>query len=57
MEETKNPKWALPVGIVGSVAGSTVIYVLVAAAVTLMLPFEQIDLKAALPQSKHENIV
>lgn len=47
-EETKNPKWSLPVGIVGSVAASTVIYCLVAASVTLMVPYDQIDLKAPL---------
>jgi len=47
-EETTNPKRSLPIGIVGSVAGSTIIYVLVAASVTLMVPWNQIDLKAPL---------
>lgn len=47
-EETENPKWSLPVGIVGSVVSSTVVYALVAASVTLMVPYEQVDLKAPL---------
>jgi APA family basic amino acid/polyamine antiporter len=47
-EETKDPKWSLPVGIVGSVAASTLIYSLVAASVTLMVPFGEIDLQAPL---------
>jgi len=47
-EETKNPKWSLPVGIVGSVIGSTIIYALVASSVTLMVPYANIDLNAPL---------
>lgn len=47
-EETVEPRWMLPVGIVGSVAIATVAYVLVAAAVTLMVPWQQIDLSAPL---------
>jgi len=47
-EETANPKWALPVGIVGSVVASTIIYALVAASVSLMVPWDQVDLKAPL---------
>jgi len=47
-EETDNPKRSLPIGIVGSVTASTLIYALVAASVTLMVPWQQIDLKAPL---------
>jgi APA family basic amino acid/polyamine antiporter len=47
-EETQNPKRSLPIGIVGSVVGSTLIYGLVATSVTLMVPWDQIDLKAPL---------
>lgn len=47
-EETANPRRALPIGIVGSVVFSTIIYALVAASVTLMMPWDQIDLKAPL---------
>lgn len=47
-EETRDPKWTLPVGIVGSVVISSVIYALVAASVTLMVPWRQIDIHAPL---------
>lgn len=47
-EETNNPRWAMPVGIVGSVLLSTMLYTLVAASVTLMVPYGQVDLKAPL---------
>jgi len=53
-EETAQPEKAMPVGIVGSVAASTLIYVLVSASVTLMVPWSTVDLKAPLAMSFKE---
>jgi len=53
-EETAHPEKAMPVGIVGSVAVSTLIYALVAASVTLMVPWSTVDLKAPLAMSFSE---
>ena len=45
-EETKNPQKNLPIGIIGSLAVCTIIYVLVAIVLTGMVPINQIDAHA-----------
>ena len=45
-EEAKNPKTDVPIGIIASLAVCTVLYILVAAVVTGMLPYPQIPLNA-----------
>ncbi len=45
-EETKNPQKNLPIGIIGSLAVCTVIYVLVALVLTGVVPINQIDTQA-----------
>lgn len=40
-EECKNPKKDLPVGIIGSLSISTVLYILTALVVTLLVPYNQ----------------
>ncbi|HQZ00904.1 MAG TPA: amino acid permease, partial [Propionicimonas sp.] len=47
-EETKNPQRDLPVGIIASLAICTVLYCAVALVVTGMVPYDQLDPKAAL---------
>lgn len=45
-EETKNPSRDLPIGIIGSLAICTIIYILVAAVLTGMVPWNLIDTHA-----------
>ncbi len=45
-EETKNPQKNLPIGIIGSLAVCTVVYVLVALVLTGMCPIDKIDIAA-----------
>ncbi len=45
-EETKNPQKDLPIGIIGSLAICTVVYVLVALVLTGIMPLDMIDIKA-----------
>ena len=45
-EETKNPSKDLPIGIIASLAICTIIYILVAAVLTGMVPYNQIDTHA-----------
>ncbi|WP_353510571.1 amino acid permease [Intrasporangium sp.] len=47
-EEAKNPQRALPIGILGSLAICTVLYVAVALVITGMVPFDQIHPQGAL---------
>lgn len=51
-EETRNPARSLPIGIIGSLVICTVIYVLVAAVFTGLIPF--VELKGALAHEKAE---
>lgn len=51
-EETRNPRRDLPIGIIGSLVVCTIIYILVAAVFTGIMPFE--NLTAALSQEKAE---
>ncbi|MFA5162245.1 MAG: amino acid permease [Elusimicrobiales bacterium] len=48
-EETRDPKRDMPIGIIGSLAICTLIYILVTAALTGMMPFDAIRAKAAEP--------
>jgi basic amino acid/polyamine antiporter, APA family len=50
-EETKNPQRDLPIGIFGSLAICTLLYVAVSLVVTGMVPFDQIKLKAPLAEA------
>ena len=45
-EETKNPQKNLPIGIIGSLATCTVVYVLVALVLTGVVPIDKIDVQA-----------
>jgi APA family basic amino acid/polyamine antiporter len=45
-EEAKNPQRSVPIGILGSLAICTVLYVAVVAVLTGMVPYDQIDPKA-----------
>ncbi|KAK9823007.1 hypothetical protein WJX81_005796 [Elliptochloris bilobata] len=45
-EEARNPKRDLPIAIIGSLTLATTLYVLMAIAITLMVPFYQIDVLA-----------
>ena len=47
-EECRNPKRDLPIGIIGSLAISTVLYILVCLVVTAMVPFNMMDASGAL---------
>jgi APA family basic amino acid/polyamine antiporter len=47
-EETRNPKRDIPIGILGSLAICTVLYILVALVVTGMVPYDQLNPTAAL---------
>ena len=46
-EETKNPSRDIPIGIIGSLAICTVLYILVTAAITGIVPLDQINKEAA----------
>lgn len=48
-EETRNPKRDMPIGIIGSLAVCTVIYILVTVALTGMIPFMELRNKIAEP--------
>jgi len=48
-EETKNPKRDMPIGIIGSLAVCTVVYILVTVALTGMIPFAELRDKIAEP--------
>ncbi|MBI5623438.1 MAG: amino acid permease [Elusimicrobia bacterium] len=48
-EETKNPKRDMPMGIIGSLAVCTVVYILVTVALTGMMPFMELRNKIAEP--------
>eukprot|EP00747_Dinoflagellata_sp_TGD_P199757 gnl/TRDRNA2_/TRDRNA2_73056_c1_seq1.p1 gnl/TRDRNA2_/TRDRNA2_73056_c1~~gnl/TRDRNA2_/TRDRNA2_73056_c1_seq1.p1 ORF type:complete len:505 (-),score=65.26 gnl/TRDRNA2_/TRDRNA2_73056_c1_seq1:42-1427(-) len=50
-EEAINPQWSLPVGVLTSVFGSTIVYVLVAASLTLMVSWQEIDLDAPVAEA------
>ena len=50
-EETRNPQRDLPIGIFGSLAICTVLYVLVSLVVTGMVPYEKIALEAPLAEA------
>ncbi len=50
-EETKNPQRDLPIGIFGSLAICTVLYVLVSLVITAMVPYDQIKLEAPLAEA------
>jgi APA family basic amino acid/polyamine antiporter len=45
-EEARNPKRDVPIGIISSLAVCTVLYIVVAAVVTGMVPYPEIDIKA-----------
>eukprot|EP01133_Synstelium_polycarpum_P012919 gene12919-15174_t len=47
-EECKNPKRDIPIGILGSLGISTVLYMIVSIVITLMVPYTQMDLDAPL---------
>jgi APA family basic amino acid/polyamine antiporter len=50
-EETKNPQRDMPIGIFGSLAICTVLYVLVSLVVTGMVPYEKIKIEAPLAEA------
>ena len=50
-EETKNPQRDLPIGIFGSLAICTTLYVLVSLVVTGMVPYNQISVEAPLAEA------
>jgi len=50
-EETKNPQRDMPIGIFGSLAICTVLYVAVSLVVTAMVPYDQIKLEAPLAEA------
>jgi APA family basic amino acid/polyamine antiporter len=50
-EESKNPQRDLPIGIFGSLAICTLLYVLVSLVVTGMVPFDQIKVEAPLAEA------
>jgi APA family basic amino acid/polyamine antiporter len=58
-EEVKNPNRDLPIGIIGSLVLSTALYMLVSAVVTLMVPYDLIDVDAPLAEafSKQHNTI
>lgn len=45
-EESKNPKRDIPIGIISSLLICTVLYILVSAILTLMVPYNKIDINA-----------
>jgi basic amino acid/polyamine antiporter, APA family len=51
-EETRNPKRDLPIGIIGSLIISTVIYIAVAAVFTGIIPFDALKQKLATEQAE-----
>ncbi|KAF2078023.1 hypothetical protein CYY_000661 [Polysphondylium violaceum] len=50
-EEVKNPQRDIPIGILGSLGISTVLYVGVAVVLTLMVPYDMIDVDAPLSRA------
>ncbi|EGG24082.1 putative cationic amino acid transporter [Cavenderia fasciculata] len=50
-EEVKNPQRDLPIGILGSLGISTILYMLVAVVLTLMVPYSEMDISAPLSQA------
>ncbi len=46
-EETKNPQRDIPIGIIGSLAICTILYILVTAVITAIVPLHQINKEAA----------
>ncbi len=46
-EETKNPQKDIPIGIIGSLIICTLLYILVTAAITAIVPLDQINTEAA----------
>jgi APA family basic amino acid/polyamine antiporter len=52
-EETKNPQRDLPIGILGSLAISTVLYVLVSIVLVGMIPYNLIDREAPISDAFH----
>ena len=50
-EEARNPQRDVPIGIIASLALCTVLYILVAAVLTGMVPYNQIDLDAPVAQA------
>lgn len=46
-EETKNPQKDIPIGIIGSLIICTLLYILVSAAITAIVPLDQINKEAA----------
>ena len=50
-EEARNPQRDVPIGIIASLALCTVLYILVAAVLTGMVPYHQIDLDAPVAQA------
>ena len=50
-EEARNPARDVPIGIVGSLALCTVLYIAVAAVLTGMLPYQEIDVDAPLAKA------
>jgi basic amino acid/polyamine antiporter, APA family len=50
-EEARNPSRDVPIGIIGSLGLSTVLYIAVAAVLTGMVPYDKIDIDAPLAQA------
>ena len=50
-EEARNPQRDVPIGIIASLALCTILYILVAAVLTGMVPYNQIDLDAPVAQA------
>ena len=50
-EETKNPQRDMPIGIFGSLAICTLLYVLVSLVITGMVPYDQIKIEAPLAEA------
>jgi APA family basic amino acid/polyamine antiporter len=50
-EEARNPSRDVPIGIIGSLALCTVLYIAVAAVLTGMVPYDKIDIDAPLAQA------
>jgi APA family basic amino acid/polyamine antiporter len=50
-EESKNPERDMPIGIIGSLAFCTVLYIIVSGVITGMVPLEKIDVTAPLARA------
>lgn len=50
-QEAKNPQRNLPIGIIGSLAICTVLYILVAAVLTGMVPWQEVNIEAPLARA------